>query len=336
MSLMAVSAVAYVEVTAKEEPEDDNDDIRKELEDETDDTSIVDLITGTDFNDTLTGDDGMDRIAAGAGDDLIAAGDGDDEARGGIGDDVLFGGDGDDSLHGEDGIDSLFGGAADDSLVGHEGDDALWGGVGEDSMQGSAGDDLLFGGDGDDALQGGLDNDTLSGDLGEDTLFGGWGDDVINGLFVETPEEPKKGDLSLDNATERAAPTAQIIDLDTGDFLNGGGGDDTILTGNNDTVTAGEGADDIVLGDWLTAGQQTQILDYEPQEDSLLFVWDDSAEEADEPEVRLTPDPENEGQLQVWMGDQIVAQIAGNDPLEDANIALIPLSAMEGLGLVAA
>ena len=151
-------------------------------------------------------------------------------------------------------------------------------------------------------------------------------------------EDAEASDVQSDplNTPAEALPSAKIIDLDGGDYLNGGGGDDTILTGKDDTVAGGAGADEIILGDWITAGHQAQIMDYEPQEDSLLFVWDDSDAEAEEPEVRLAPDPDNDGQLQVWMGDSVVAQVAGTDPLEDANIALIPLSAMSGLGLNAA
>ncbi|MFC6636428.1 hypothetical protein [Sulfitobacter sediminilitoris] len=131
-----------------------------------------------------------------------------------------------------------------------------------------------------------------------------------------------------------AGPDSDALsDIDEADFLNGGGGDDVIVAGQNDQVHGGSGADQIVLGDWIENGASAAISDFEPEDDSLLFVWDDSDTEAEVPEIAVRPDPDHAGQLQVWMGDQVLAQVSGQSELSTADIALIPLSSAVTLGL---
>jgi len=202
-------------------------------------------------------------------------------------------------------------------LFGHGDDDVLRGGLGNDALQGSAGDDQLFGGVGNDALQGGLDDDALSGGAGEDTLFGGWGDDTLIGIV-------------------NGGITGDISDTDDGDFLNGGGGDDLILAGCNDIVTAGDGADDIVLGDWITGGNAAQVMDYVAEDDALMLVWDDRVEGSVPPVISVVPDPENDGQMQILMGDTVIARVVGNTSLAAADISLVALSSAFSAGLIAA
>lgn len=74
------------------------------------------------------------------------------------------------------------------------------------------------------------------------------------------------------------------------------------------------------------------IRDFSPGEDSLVFVWDDSDTSLREPAVDLLPDPDHSGQLQVRLGDRIIAQVCGNEPLDAVDIALIPLSSAQALG----
>jgi Ca2+-binding RTX toxin-like protein len=310
MGLMAVGAVAHVE-TGDEEADADGP------ETEAGDMSgtgltVGDIISGTEGDDLLTGGTGDDQIGGYAGDDLIDGDTGNDDLHGAEGADTILGGADEDTLHGDDGDDDLYGGTGNDSIAGHNHDDFIWGEEGDDSLQGSAGDDCLHGGAGDDALQGGLDDDYLAGDAGEDALFGGWGDDTLSGV-VAGPEG---------------------MDTDNGDYLNGGGGDDVIAAGNDDTVTAGTGVDSILLGDWIAQGQGAEILDYAPEEDHLLFVWDDSDPEALPPEVSILPDPASEGALEVWMDNAVVARVAGAEALETAEISLVRLSAAVGAGWV--
>jgi Ca2+-binding RTX toxin-like protein len=277
------------------------------------DADRVSLTDGTDGDDTLDGNDGNDRLRGLDGADTLRGGLGNDELRGDYGDDILEGDAGDDTLHGQDGSDVMHGGDEDDVLFGHNEDDFLFGDLGNDLLQGSAGNDRLEGGTGDDTLSGGLDDDTLTGGAGADVLFGGWGNDVLNGVM-------------------RAAAGG---DADSADFLNGGGGDDIIITGAGDIVTGGEGADQIVLGDWLASGEAAQITDYSSAEDSLVLVWDDSPGDSQEPLISLTPDPEATGQTFVMMNGLIVAVVNGSD-LEPGDIALIPLSTATMVGLALA
>ena len=214
------------------------------------------ILPGGPLGEALAGSAGDDQINGHDGDDLIVGRDGQDDLFGGAGEDTLQGGGGEDTLHGEDGEDMLRGEDGNDLLSGHSGSDSLLGGAGEDTLQGGLGDDWLSGGAGRDALHGNHGADRLEGGGGQDTLFGGWGDDVVSG--------------AEDGAI--------------GDFLNGGGGEDTILAGANDTVTGGEGADRLVLGDWIAQGNACDLRDFDPAEDRLLVLWD----------LARNPDPEIE------------------------------------------
>ena len=311
MGLMAVSTAVYVDLS--EELDGDDQPGTPENRIATQDDIILgsadaDLITGGDHTDQINGYDGGDAIDGGAGND---------DVHGAGGDDTLFGGPDDDTVHGDQGNDDIHGDDGDDSVMGHGDDDILYGGVGQDSLHGGEGDDQLFGEEGSDALQGGLGNDTLEGGAGQDVLFGGWGADVLNGI-VDDPD------------------TAGIQDRDDQDFLNGGGGDDVILAGQDDIVTTGDGADQIVMGDWIGAGHAAHITDFVPTDDALLFVWDDSAADSEAPEVSIVADPDKAGLLNIFMRDVIVANVTGETALDSAEVMLIPLSSAFTSGLITA
>ncbi|NUH65376.1 calcium-binding protein [Sulfitobacter sp. S0837] len=315
MGLMAVGAVTYVEIGAVAAEEEDTLPEGTEPDMRSTDTQLStpgDILSGTEGAERLTGDTGDDQIGGYDGNDVVIGGAGSDDLHGHEGNDTLDGATGADSLHGGDGDDDLFGGAGNDSLAGQNDDDLLHGGAGDDVLQGSAGDDLLYGDAGNDALQGGLGDDALAGGSGEDSLFGGWGDDTLTGL--EAAEEAQNGTLR--------------------DYLNGGGGDDVIVAGPQDIVTAGAGVDQIVLGDWIAAGAATEIMDYNAEEDSLLFVWNDETGEDQEPPLSVMPDPLQSGQTLVMLDQTVIARVAG-DSLSLDDIALIPLSAAFDLGLAA-
>ena len=108
--------------------------------------------------------------------------------------------------------------------------------LGDDLLQGGAGDDSAHGGDGADSLSGGAGDDALHGNLGNDRLDGGAGADT----------------------------------------LFGGWGDDTIRAGAADVVTGGEGRDVIMLDGQGIAGEAAEIMDFQPGEDSLLILYDDT------------------------------------------------------------
>ena len=274
---------------------------------------VANLILPGDGNDnTLFGGAGDDQINGYGGDDLIGGGDGRDDLYGATGQDEILGGDGRDFLHGGDGNDVLSGDAGDDRLFGGNDNDTLSGGAGDDELQGGDGDDRLLGGTGDDALLGGLGNDILDGGAGQDTLFGGWGDDLVSGLN-DGPAGP--GD----------APDA------ASDFLNGGGGDDTILAGEGDIVTAGDGADTIVMGEWVAGGEAVELMDYDPDEDRLVLVYDLTA--TPDPDIEVVSDPDTPGISRVLVEGDEIARVHGNVTIPVRDIVLVDFSDAPAFGL---
>jgi Ca2+-binding RTX toxin-like protein len=287
MGMMAVRAVTFFETESRDDA-----------------AGMSPETVGTPQDDILSGTNGNDNLLGGQGDDQIGGYDGEDDLHGAGGNDQLLGADGSDTLHGEAGNDALYGGDDDDTLYGNNFNDTMHGGAGNDALQGSAGNDNLSGDIGSDDLQGGLDDDTLSGGLGNDSLFGGWGKDLLNGVEDNTA-------------------TAGIQDIDQADFLNGGGGDDTILAGQDDIITAGAGDDTIVLGDWITEGA-AQLIDFNANEDSIILVWDDAA--GDEPTIDLAPHPTDPDLTQIIMNGEAVADVDADSDIALTDIALIAQS----------
>ena len=280
-------------------------------------TDYADVLIGGPSDDVISGGDDLDQIGGYDGDDVLSGGAGNDVIYGGFGVDSIFGGSENDQLHGNEDDDLLYGEIGFDTLFGHTGDDQLSGGEDDDSLVGSSGNDTLLGDGGHDALIGGLDNDSLWGGTGADVLNGGAGNDVLNGLAVG-----KQG--------------LQYADSDTGDYLNGGGGDDTIIAGNDDIVTGGEGSDDILLGDWISQGQEAEITDYDASEDSLMLVWDDMMKGATEPNVEVAPDEHDNEVMHVLMNGKSVAEVYGDPNLNPSDITIIPLSSALIVNLQAA
>lgn len=265
------------------------------------------IISGDATDNALSGTDASDQINGYAGNDRVSGGAGDDQLFGDTGQDTLLGETGNDTLHGDEGDDSLSGQDGDDDLYGHAGQDTLSGGAGADSLQGGEGNDSVMGDAGDDAVHGGLDDDTLDGGLGADTLFGSWGNDALTGV-VDDPD------------------TAQTDDIDAGDFLNGGGGDDVIVIGQDDTVTGGTGADSFTLGHWITQGHQAEILDFSLAEDALMVIYDDTVDP--DPLVSLDPDEDDADLQHLVLNGVRIAAISGAAGLTLDAITLFPESAL--------
>ncbi|MFV2053759.1 calcium-binding protein [Aliiroseovarius sp. YM-037] len=247
-------------------------------------------VQGGPGGDLLHGDEEDDQIAGHGGDDWI---------DGGFGDDHLTGGEGDDELHGGRGDDRLAGDAGNDALYGHNDDDFLSGGMGDDVLVGGDGDDWLNGGDGDDQLQGSAGDDALQGGLGQDSLQGGSGNDALTGVV----------------------PDADGIDLDGQDYLNGGAGNDTIALGTGDIASGGTGADTFALGDWIDVESGAQIMDFNPDEDTLVLIYDDS--EGDEPEVSVEPDADDPDTANVLVDGQVLASVLNAPGLTAGQISLV-------------
>lgn len=99
-----------------------------------------------------------------------------------------------------------------------------------------------FGGD---ELHGGSGTDTLDGNAGNDTL---WGYDA---------QDPTNSEGA--------------------DFLNGGKGDDHLMIGAGDYAYGDEGSDSFAIGDWLGDGEMAHISDYNPDEDDIVVMYDETA-----------------------------------------------------------
>ncbi len=260
------------------------------------------VVVGTSGDDRIDGSDAVDVANGYDGDDTMTGAEDDDELWGALGADRLTGNGGDDTLHGGADDDIMHGGDGDDAMFGHGDDDTLLGGAGDDSMVGGDGDDALDGGTGSDALHGGLGDDALRGGAGHDVLFGGWGDDTISGFEDDTDSD----DWS---------------DTDVTDYLNGGGGNDLITAGAGDIVTGGAGADTMLLGEWLSADHQAQILDFEPDEDTLMVIFNDL--ENDAPDVDLAPDPEDDSIQHIMLNGVAIAAVNNAAGLNSGHITLI-------------
>lgn len=171
----------------------------------------------------------------------------------------IYGQDGNDSIRLAAGITLptlIFGGNGNDTLTGSLGPVTLDGGAGDDSLLGGAGADVLTGGPGDDILNGGAGGDRLVETADADfTLIGGT--TVTNGSLTGLGN-----DVLIFNTIETARLTGGDGNntLNTSAFvgrvtLDGGNGDDVLISGKNsdrllgnagnDTITGGLGSDTI-------------------------------------------------------------------------------------------
>ncbi|MGJ8605157.1 MAG: Hint domain-containing protein [Marivita sp.] len=244
------------------DPEGDLVDANDNLAGTNDDSIVAgagnDTVLAGSGNDTVFGWTGNDSVDAGSGDDTVFGEDGNDTLIGGAGNDLLDGdnasagadsisGDGgNDTLIGDGGNDTLSGGTGDDQIFAGADDDIVFGGTGNDEIYGAAGNDSIEADEGDDTVFGGDGNDTIIGFEGNDSVLGGAGDDVINTRTSPGTGLPDQGYGTPGNPLFYPADPAANNDCDT---VDGGTGDDIILTGDdNDLVLGGDGADTIDAG----------------------------------------------------------------------------------------
>lgn len=249
------------------------------------------LLIGNDEGNLISGQGGNDTIEGRGGNDTLHGDSGFDQIDGQAGDDRLFGGEGKDTVNGGAGNDIVFGGVWNDVLSGGVDDDILSGDKGNDQVSGDAGNDTLFGGIGSDTLSGGAGNDYLMGGAGADTIDGGEGNDTIVGINLTDTNKALDGvagklDSYADFDAAKAAlakalegtnsELATIVDRDSGDLLQGGDGNDSIIAGANDTLTGGAGSDVFNIVSALetpngSTGPVT-ITDFNSSEDSLVLT----------------------------------------------------------------
>ena len=251
----------------------------------------ADTLDGGAGNDSLDGGSGLDSMAGGVGDDTYVVdslGDVVSEVAGEGIDTVITTVNltlgnaienldiGQGAVHGTQGSGNALGNTleANDQgnvLDGQAGDDLLRGGLGADTLLGGAGGDTLAGGAGADALAGGAGNDVYVVDnLGDvvSEVNGDGVDTVIAVIDYVMADNIENLDLGAGASKGTGNALDNVIRAnDSGDELQGGGGNDQLTGGNgndklqggdgNDLVNAGAGNDEIVGGDG--AGDDTYI-----------------------------------------------------------------------------
>ncbi len=224
-------------------------------------------IDGDAGNNLEIGTPAPDRIRGFGGIDLL---------RGGNGDDTIEGGDGPDSLYGDRDNDTIRGDAGDDVLRGGRGNDTLDGGEGEDTIRADLDDDWIIGSAGADYINGGGGFDTV--DYSDSPRSGGFllydGVDIaISGghLLVLGRGGHAEGDILANIESVVGSQHSDRIDVGdlwgqtifddpishkvyggqgndelwgfAVDYLDGGAGDDILISHAGGTVRGGPGAD---------------------------------------------------------------------------------------------
>ena len=128
---------------------------------------------------------------------------------------------------------------------------------------------------------------------------------------------------SIDNASSFADLNFEY-DLpntsDEGDIIDLGEGDDTAVIGSDDTLTAGAGADEISIGDWISPNAPAKITDFDPQEDLLLFSYDSTTAA---PEISLFHN-ETTNTTEVRADNSIIATL--DNPIGEVSLSNIKVN----------
>lgn len=245
--------------------------------------ALDNTIFGSGRADTLDGGAGADTLKGGAGSDtyyLDNAGDVIEGEATGIKDSDLARVSGMGSWTITLGIERVEIGSGVSEIIGNAENNDVRGTAAAETIFGNDGNDLLFGMGGADSLVGGLGNDTLKGADGAigATLEGGAGDDLY--WVLSTADVVKESaDAGYDNAivlvdwTMAANVETADVWVDTGlavmgnalgNYIGGGGGDDTLSGGGgNDTISGGMGDDSLQGGagaDSLTGGTGADVM----------------------------------------------------------------------------
>ncbi|MFN3210938.1 MAG: hypothetical protein ACE369_18455 [Roseovarius sp.] len=134
------------------------------------------------------------------------------------------------------------------------------------TLSGTDADDGIGAGAGGDVLRAGHGNDTVNAGTGHDRVFGEAGDDIVARNAGDDSGGSKVAALDgIDLTADRDAD---------GDVVDGDRGSDTIIFGQADTVTGGEGSDLFLGGTPLTAGAPAVITDFELNEELLVLTYD--------------------------------------------------------------
>jgi len=200
----------------------------------------------------INGLENADTIVGSVSDDSIIGGTGDDSLDGREGNDYITGDEGLDTIIGGKGDDALKGGSQNDSILGGEGNDSIAPGTGTDYVDAGTGNDAIFITDDEgafDTLIGGEDADGKD----QDTLFG----QASAGTYIVLHKfDPSNGiekvvamNAFMDIRGTEGADTldfSAVNNLFTWTWVDGKGGDDSLVgTNKDDVIYGGEGNDTI-------------------------------------------------------------------------------------------
>ncbi|TDK47424.1 Hint domain-containing protein [Antarcticimicrobium luteum] len=191
-----------------------------------------------------------------------------------------------------------------------------------DADPGADGDDQLHGGEGDDIIYGEGGRDTITGGDGNDTVYGGDGDDTIDTSSTSGVPLPDRGFPSYQGLPEVPADSDPYDDRDT---VDGGAGNDTIITGDdNDVIYGGAGNDTIDGGldddqidggsgdDFIVGGEGADTIDGGEGNDTIYGGLDPSF-----PDVPNIPDDGSAGDPdpETTNGMDVIHGGAGDDTI---------------------
>jgi Ca2+-binding RTX toxin-like protein len=208
------------------------------------------------------------------------------------GNDTLTGANGNDFLSGNSGDDTLIGGYGTDKLLGGAGNDTLIGGLGMDTLTGGAGNDSFkYGSLAEFGLSSAYNGDTITdftvGDqidlsaiaglsfVGVDKGFSGVANQVQANyssqsisLQIDTNGD-KSADYTLvlqgNGVLEETAKSSLIFQLAANKVLNGGTGNDALISGNGTDILNGNAGND-----YLASGGSADTLDGGDGNDTLV------------------------------------------------------------------
>lgn len=244
-------------------------------------------VEGGSGNNYVVGDEGSQSLSLGNGNDTLLGGAGNDTLEGGAGNDVLDGGTGINQASY-----ASAGSAVTVNLLKYAGKAQNTGGAGTDTLSniqqllGSAYNDTLTGNQANNTIEGGAGNDILDGGAGFDVAsYAHAGSGVKVSLALTGAQ--KTGGAGVDTLKNFEGLIGSdyndtLSGCRTGSWIEGGLGNDTIVTGYGvDTLIGGLGADTIDMGagggvDYLrylspTEGGDT-ILNFHTGVDQFQFV----------------------------------------------------------------
>nr|WP_319949361.1 Hint domain-containing protein [uncultured Shimia sp.] len=141
-----------------------------------------------------------------------------------------------------------------------------------DSLIGGLGDDVIFGQGGDDTIQGNQGADSIEGGTGNDSIDSSSGSGLLNNSpdlgfpsYMGLPAIPADGDTEDDrDFVDGGAGNDTIVTGDDADTIVGGSGDDSIDAGvDADTIQGGTGDDTIIGGegnDTIEGGDDDDVI----------------------------------------------------------------------------